>query len=205
MHETGAAGGSPVPEGVYEPAETARYPESVGDADHSGSGVRRRLSCLAVVTALLVLVAGGFVWLFQDALFHPFGDSRACEGSDTELPGTISVAGVSIPADASDIHYFTRSGRAQVSFLSDEMPDYLHRAGLVPTGEPVIDENHGGKYALGDQESELPVGLCGPALKGPAAMYQTSEPSAGILIERSAFDPEGFRSPARVIASFTTS
>ncbi|MFD5060032.1 hypothetical protein [Streptomyces sp. NPDC058394] len=64
-----------------------------------------------------------------------------------------------IPADASDIHYVTREGLAQVSFLSDRMPDYLHRAGIVPAGEPLLDdENYGSAYRLGEDEGELPAG-----------------------------------------------
>jgi hypothetical protein len=51
------------------------------------------------------VLAGGIVWLFQDELFHPFGDVRACERSDEQLPGVIGAGGASVPADASDIHY----------------------------------------------------------------------------------------------------
>lgn len=201
MRDAGEDVGRAVPDGP----DGASYPEDLSDTDRAGSGLRRRLSCLAVVVAGLALVAGGFVWLFQDELFHPFGDTRACEGSDTRLPGMISAGGVPLPADASDIHYFTRKGLAQISFLSDQMPDYLHRAGLVPEGEPPLDgENHGSPYGLGEDESELPEGLCGPALKGPAWSYQSTGPgpSVNITIERSPVTDETFRAPARVIASF---
>ncbi|MFE4537597.1 hypothetical protein ACFRKB_21320 [Streptomyces scopuliridis] len=184
--------------------DEASYPEDAGDSDRGGSGSRRRLSCLAAVVAVLALVAGGVVWLFQDELFHPFGDARACEGSDTALPGVISAGGVPIPADASDIHYVTENGSAQVSFLSDQLPDYLHRAGIVPEGKSVLDKTYGGAYGLGEGEGELPEGLCGPALKGPAWGYVSMDPGpdVSILVERSPIDESTFRSPARVIASF---
>ncbi|MET8126723.1 hypothetical protein ABZV67_07905 [Streptomyces sp. NPDC005065] len=179
----------------------------MSDTDRGGSGLRR-LSCPAVVVAVLALVAGGFIRLFQDELFHPFGDARACEGSDTMLPGMISAGGVPIPAGASDIHYVTRKGLAQVSVLSYQVPDYLHRAGIVPEGEPLLDdENYGSAHGLGEDEGELPEGLCGPALKGPAWSYQTTGPgpSVNILIERSPVTDDTFRAPARVIASFDIS
>ncbi len=198
-----AAGGGGA--AVSDETDEASYPEGVSDTDRQGSGSRRRLSCLAVVVAALAVAAGGLVWLFQDELFHPFGDPRACEGSDAKLPGVISAGGVPIPSDASDIHYVTENGFAQVSFLTDRMPDYLHRAGLVPEGESLFDENYGGGYALGQDESELPEGLCGPALKGPAWSYNTTGaagPGVNILVERSRTTDTTFRAPARVVASF---
>lgn len=201
MRDAGEDGGRAVSNELDE----ASYPEDLSDTGRGGSGLRRRLSCLAVVVAVLALMAGGFVWLFQDELFHPFGDARACEGSDTVLPGMISAGGVPLPADASDIHYYTRKGLAQISFLSDQMPDYLHRAGLVPEGKPPLDgENYGGAYGLREGEGELPEGLCGPDLTGPAWSYQSTGPgpSVDITIECSSITHETFRAPARVIASF---
>ncbi|MFB6988339.1 hypothetical protein [Streptomyces sp. NPDC056304] len=179
----------------------SREMEDVDDPDRGGSGMGRRLSCLAAVFAL---GAGSLVWLFRDELFHPFGDARACEGSDTMLPKVISAGGVPIPADASDIHYVTENGSAQVSFLSNQMPDYLHRAGLVPEGESLFDKNYGAAYGLGQDDGELPEGLCGPALKGPAWSYYVTGPGPGvdILVERSPIAYDTFRAPARVIATF---
>jgi hypothetical protein len=176
----------------------------VNDTQWAGSGTRRRLSCLAVVVAVLALVAAGVVWLFQDELFHPFGDVRACDGSDTMLPKVISAGGVPIPADATDIHYVTEKGTATVSFLSRQMPDYLHRAGIVPEGQSLFDERYGSAYGLGRDESELPEGLCGPALRGPAWSYNSTGAVSGVnvLIERSPIGSETFRTRARVIAVF---
>ncbi|MER6978217.1 hypothetical protein [Streptomyces carpinensis] len=174
----------------------------MGDADGGFSQWRRRLSCLAVLVAVLAGGTGGFLWLFQDELFHPFGDARACEGSDARLPDVISAGGVPIPADASDIHYVTENGSARVSFLSSQMPDYLHRAGLVPEGKPLLEYDE--KYALGDGESELPEGLCGPAVTGPVWSHELAGPRPGgsILVERSSVVPGALRAPARVIATF---
>ncbi|KOU63944.1 hypothetical protein ADK57_20440 [Streptomyces sp. MMG1533] len=162
------------------------------------------MSCLAVGVAFLALSAGGLVWLFQDELFHPFGDARACEGSDTSLPKVISAGGTPLPADASEIHYATDDGTAQVSFLTSRLPDYLHRAGLVPDGAPLLDERYGSAYALGTDETELPKGLCGPALRGPAWSYLAtgSGPGVNVLVERSPIGTDGFRDPARVMVSF---
>ncbi|WP_326694373.1 MULTISPECIES: hypothetical protein [unclassified Streptomyces] len=199
MCDAGDGGGRAVSDDIE-----ASHPEDVSDPVPGGSKLRRRLSCLAGVVVALAVVAGGSVWLFHDELFYPFGDSRACDGSNTVLPGVISAGGVPIPTDASEIHYVTEDGRAQVSFLSDQMPDYLHRAGLVPEGQPLLDENYGSAYALSEEESERPEGLCGPALKGPAWSYQTTGPgpTVNILVERSPTTYSTFRTPARVIASF---
>ncbi|MEU0034871.1 hypothetical protein [Streptomyces sp. NPDC006333] len=202
MGEAKAGGGGVAPEETHETS----YLDGVDDADREGSLRRRRLLSPAVVVvglAFVAVVAGGVFWLFQDELFHPFGDARACDGSDAALTGRIAFGGVPIPADATDVHYFTKHGSAEVSFLSDRMPDYLHRAGLVPEGDSLFDENDGSAYALREGDSELPDGLCGPALKGPAWSYQGTGPGPGvsILIERA---PTGttLRAPARVIASF---
>lgn len=202
MGDAKAGGGSVVSDEMNETS----HPEGAGDADREGSMRRRRLPSPAVVVAglaFLAVVAGGVLWLFQDELSHPFGDARACEGSDAALTGKITPGGVPIPADATDVHYITKNGFAQVSFLSERMPDYLHRAGLVPEGESLFDENYGSAYALGEGGREMPDGLCGPALKGPVWSYHGRGPGPGasILIERAPTET-ALRAPARVIASF---
>ncbi|MEW1566436.1 hypothetical protein AB0454_26030 [Streptomyces sp. NPDC093509] len=180
----------------------APNPEDAPDAGREGARRWPVYTGLAVV--VLALLAGGIVWLFQDELFKPFGDARACEGSTTELPQVISAGGVPLPADASDVHYATREGTAQVSFLSDRMPDYLHRAGLLPQDAKPFDEQYGGAYGLATDEGELPKGLCGPALKGPAWSYITRGPGSpvNVLIERSPVASDLFRSPARAVVTF---
>nr|WTB31038.1 hypothetical protein OG781_17495 [Streptomyces sp. NBC_00830] len=72
-------------------------PENVSGAPDSGPRPWRMLSCLGIVAIVLAVLAGGIVRLFQDELFHPFGDARACEGSDVQLPGVIRAGGASIP------------------------------------------------------------------------------------------------------------
>lgn len=182
------------------------FMSEVGEPGGGPAARRRRLSCLAVVVAAFVSVGGGVVWLFQDELFHPFGDPRACDGSDTSLPNVISAGGAPLPTDASEIHYATDKGTAQVSFRTSQLPDYLHRTGLVPEGEPLLDERYGDKYALGADETELPKGLCGPALRGPAWSYFATGagagPGANVLVERSPIGADDFRDPARVIVTF---
>ncbi|MEU8795067.1 hypothetical protein [Streptomyces sp. NPDC048643] len=172
--------------------------------DAGSGGVRRRPVYAGVVVVVLALPAGGIVWLFQDELFSPFGDARACEGSTAELPKVISAGGVPLPADASDVHYATLEGTAQVSFLSDRMPDYLHRAGLLPQDAKPFDEQYGSAYALATDEGELPEGLCGPALKGPVWSYISRGPGSGVnvLVERSPVASDRFRSPARAVGTF---
>ncbi|MFE9809750.1 hypothetical protein ACFYRN_21145 [Streptomyces sp. NPDC005227] len=180
----------------------APNPEEI--PDDGARGTRRWPVVTGIAVVVLALIAGGIVWLFQDELFKPFGDARACEGSTTELPKVISAGGVPLPADASDVHYATREGTAQVSFLSDRMPDYLYRAGLLPKDAKPFDERYGSAYALAADEAELPKGLCGPALKGPAWSYVTRGPGSGanVLVERSPVASDLFRSPARVVVTF---
>lgn len=187
---------------TLEEEATAPNPEDIPEAGRGGG--RRWPLHTGIAVVVLGLLAGTVVWLFQDELFKPFGDARACEGSTTALPKVISAGGVRLPADASDVHYSTREDTAQVSFVSDRMPDYLRRAGLLPQDAKPFDEQYGSAYALGQDEGERPHGLCGPALKGPAWSYIRSGPGAGvnILIERSPIALDTFRSPARAIVTF---
>ncbi|WP_406065787.1 hypothetical protein OG462_40290 [Streptomyces sp. NBC_01077] len=161
---------------------------------------RRWPLLLGIVALALTVSAGGLVWLFQDELFHPFGDVRACEGSDVPLPVVIDPGDAALPADASDVHYVTREGRAQVSFLSSRIPDYLHRASLLPDEAPLFDDRHGAAYGLGDGEPELPEGLCGSPLRGPAWLYGND--SVAVLVERSPLAPDAFPNPARAIVTY---
>ncbi|PBC65583.1 hypothetical protein BKI49_02350 [Streptomyces sp. Tue6028] len=175
------------------------------DTERGGSAWRRRLSCLGVVVAVLALVAGGLVWLFRDELFHPFGDARACEGSDMQLPGVIRAGGAPIPTGASDIHYFTRNGSAQVTFESNQIPDYLHRAGILPEGKPLFDEKYGSK-GVADDEIELPQGLCGSPLRGPVWIYHSTSAtgsSVDVMVEVSPTLPDDFRFPARAVVTYS--
>lgn len=177
---------------------------NVSGAPDSGTGPWRMLSCLGVVAIVLAVLVGGTVWLFQDELFHPFGDVRACEGSDVQLTGVIRAGGASIPAGASEVHYFTGNGRAQVTFVSNQMPDYLHRAGVLPDDKPLFDEKYGTKGVAND-EIELPDGLCGSSLRGPVWIYHsTSATGSGVdvMVERSPTANDSFRFPTRAVVTY---
>ncbi|MEU8828989.1 hypothetical protein [Streptomyces sp900116325] len=177
---------------------------NVSGAPDSGTGPWRMLSCLGVVVIVLAALVGGTVWLFQDELFHPFGDVRACEGSEVQLPGVIRAGGASIPAGASEVHYFTGNGSAQVTFVSNQMPDYLYRAGILPDGNPLFDEKYGTKGVAND-EIELPDGLCGSSLRGPVWIYDsTSATGSGVtvMVERSPTADDSLRFPTRAVVTY---
>ncbi|WCN05105.1 hypothetical protein [Streptomyces sp. M92] len=180
------------------------FPEDVNGTSDGGAGLGRMLSCLGIVVLVLAVLVGGIVWLFQDALFHPFGDARACKGSDVQLPGVIRAGGASIPAGASDVHYFTRNGSAEVTFVSRQIPDYLHRAGILPDGERLFDEEYGTK-AVADDEIEPPGGLCGSPLRGPVWIYHSTSAtgsSVNVMVERSPAANDSFRFPARAVVTY---
>ncbi|NED10256.1 hypothetical protein [Streptomyces sp. SID9124] len=165
---------------------------------------RRRLTCLAVVVAVLAAGVGGGVWLFQSHLSQPFGDDRACDGSDTKLPEAISAGGAPIPTGASDVHYYTRNGNAEVTFVSGEVEDYLHRAGVLPDDASPFDAEYGSKAEAAD-EIALPDGLCGSPLRGPVWVYGSTSAAGsgvGVMVERSPMDNDSFRLPARVVVTY---
>ncbi|MEU5685822.1 hypothetical protein DEJ48_01230 [Streptomyces venezuelae] len=165
---------------------------------------RRRLSCLGVALLALILLGGSVAWLFRDELFHPFGDVRACEGSDAELPGVIVAGGATLPADASDVHYYTKGGTVEVTFTSDRVPDYLHRTGILPEDGDLFDEKYGEKGVAAD-EIELPEGLCGSSLRGPVRDFHPTGPgghAVSVTVETSPIAPDLLRSPARTVITF---
>lgn len=184
--------------------EGTPYPANVSGAPDKGTGLWRMLAWLGVVVVVLAVLAGGIVWLFKDELFHPFGDVRACEGSGVQLPEVIRAGGASIPAGASDVHYFTRNGSAEVTFVSNQIPDYLHRAGLLPEGEPLFDEKYGAK-GVADDEIDLPDGLCGSSLRGPVWIYESTSATGStvsVMVERSPTVNDYFRVPARAVVTY---
>ncbi|MFI0790231.1 hypothetical protein ACH4Q6_32095 [Streptomyces lydicus] len=179
-------------------------PAKASGAPGGGTGPNRMLPRLGGVVVVLAVLAGGIGWLFKDELFHPFGDVRACEGSDVRLPGVIRPGGAAIPAGASDIHYVTRNGSAEVTFVSSQIPDFLHRARILPDGAPLFDEKYGTK-GVADDEIALPDGLCGPSLRGPVWTYRpTGATGAGIsvTVERSPAVNDSFRVPARAVVTY---
>ncbi|MET7378600.1 hypothetical protein ABZT08_07195 [Streptomyces sp. NPDC005526] len=179
--------------------------DDVSRAPDGGGGLRRRASCLGLVVLVLAVLSGGWVWLFRGDLFHPFGDERACSGSEVQLPGVIRVGGAPIPAGASEVRYFTRNGTAEVTFLSGRIPDFLNRAGILPEGKRLFDEEYGTK-AVADDEIELPDGLCGSSLRGPVWTYHSTSvtgSSVDVMVERSPMVADGLRFPARAVVTYS--
>jgi len=171
------------------------------------AGRRRVPVWLGIGAVVLAAVGGGGTWLFRDELFHPFGDARACAGSDLRLPHTIDAGGATLPADATDIHYLTRNGSVEVTFLSRGIPDYLHRAGILPEGKDLFDQKYGTKGEAGDPEVALPDGLCGTSLRIPVWEYHSTAANGtrvDVTVERSTLFRSALRSPARAVVTFTS-
>jgi hypothetical protein len=169
------------------------------------AGRRRVPVWLGVGVVVLAAVGGGSAWLLRDE--HPFGDARACDGSDLRLPGVIDAGGAALPADASDIHYLTRNGSVEVTFLSRRIPDYLHRAGILPEGKALFDQKYGTKFGDGADEVALPDGLCGTSLRSPAWEYRSTAANGtpvDVIVERSTLFEDALRSPARAAVTFTS-
>ncbi|MEV6332756.1 hypothetical protein [Streptomyces sp. NPDC051909] len=159
---------------------------------------------LAAIAAACVVAAGGLGWLFWDDMMYPVGDPRACPGSDTALPGVITAAGADLPSDASEVRYYTHEGQVVVWFVSDQVPDYLVRAKLIPdTAPPLLDDERGGKYGIGDGEPEPTEGLCGEPVRGPLWLLGAPGASGGsVLVECSTGDRSTLRTPTRVQVTF---
>ncbi|MFJ6014774.1 hypothetical protein [Streptomyces sp. NPDC092952] len=149
----------------------------------------------------VVLVAGGVTRLFWDDLMYPFGDPRACDGSDVALPAAIKAGGALLPRDATDVRYYTHEGKAVVSFVSDQVPDYLVRTGSIPDTDSLFADESVVKYGMAPGDTELPKGLCGAGLRAPA-WYGGAPSAETILVERSPLGSETLRSPARVQVTF---
>lgn len=175
----------------------------------AAAGRRRVPVWLGIGVAVLAVVGGGGTWLLRDELFPPFGDARACAGSDLKLPGAITAGGATIPADATDVHYYTRNGAAQVTFTSWRTKDYLNRAGILPEGKALFDQKYGAKDDVGDAKDEiaLPDGLCGKPLRAPAWQYHSTAADGtrvDVSVEVSTSYDDAFRVPARVVVGYTT-
>ncbi|MGW6061912.1 hypothetical protein [Streptomyces sp. NPDC055189] len=191
-------------EGADEERVGKPLPADGREASDSEPGRQRRpLSCLAAVVLALAVVAGGVVWLLRDDVSHPFGDARACEGSEVQLPGVIVAGGAPIPEGAADVQYFTSDGSAEVAFASNLIPGYLHRAGLLPEDASPFDERYGTK-GVAEDEVGLPEGLCGSSLRGPVRIYHRTGagPGVNVMVEVSPTNPDAFRAPARAVITY---
>ncbi|WP_416958673.1 hypothetical protein [Streptomyces sp. Agncl-13] len=118
-----------------------------------------------VVAALLA--AGAGLWVAFAGEGHPFGDARACEGSDVPLRVALDVVQLRLPAGATDVHYVTHSSgpAGEVSLavafrVSGRTLDrYLRENKIVPAG---VDWLGNGPYSTGDSGADpASLGLCG--------------------------------------------
>jgi hypothetical protein len=182
-------------------ADTDEYvAETEAEEEAPEPSGRGRSRFLMAVFALLV-AAGGVSALFWNDLMHPFGDPRACDGSEAALPAVIMVGGAALPQDATDVRYYTHDGEAVVSFTSDRMPAYLVRAGAIPDTDSLFADREAIKYAMPPGTTELPEGLCGEGLRAPAWSGHIP-PTGNVLVERAPSGAEELRSPARVHLRF---
>ncbi len=198
-----------LPDEPYElsdqPYELSADPDDYPDP--YASGIRRWVPLLALAAFFLAIPAVAFLWLFRDDLLYPFGDPRACAGSDTELSSVIAPGGVPIPRGATDVHYLTKGTSVTVSFRTTEgdMRGYLDRADLVPAGaDPFDDTRFGVPYAGG---YALPAGLCGSGLAEPEVSFSGALVNGNaltVVAERSPTVRGRFRSAPRVVIETVT-
>lgn len=85
---------------------------SDGAWQQRGLGKRRRRWPLRLVLAMVPagVVLALLAWLFADDIAgvgHPFGDARACSGSDTGLAPALRMEQIGLPRVTTDLHYWT--------------------------------------------------------------------------------------------------
>ncbi|MEW1778228.1 hypothetical protein [Streptomyces sp. NPDC086777] len=175
-------------------------PAAVAGGARGRLGPGRRAAALGIGALALAGCAAGAVWLFRDDLPHPLGDERACAGSEQRLPARIVIHGTPIPADASDVHYFTRNGRAVLSFRSGLLADFLRGAGIASADADLFDERHGGVGVAGEPY-RLPDGLCGAAPQSPVWYYDSVD-GVRVTVERSPLYADALRFPARAVVTY---
>jgi hypothetical protein len=109
-----------------------------------GDGRSHRWAPLLLFAAPVLLALALATWLFAGDVFgadHPFGDARACAGSDTPLVPALEEEHVGLPATADQLHYSTREQTAggtdgvslAVAFRSTRqaVADFLVKQNLV--------------------------------------------------------------------------
>ena len=120
---------------------------------------------VGVVAGLLAV--GAWLWEAFAEEGHPFGDARACEGSDIPLQVALDVLRLPLPAGAKDVHYVTHASKPvrtvtlTVAFRvpGKSLDRYLRKNKIVPAG---VDWLVNGPYATGDVGSDpASLGLCG--------------------------------------------
>ncbi|MBO1330344.1 hypothetical protein [Streptomyces sp. VRA16 Mangrove soil] len=133
---------------------------------------------------VLLAAVGTGAWAVFGRAGHPFDDARACEGSTVPLQPALGQARLSLPVDATDVHYYSYAGRAAdgtvlaVSFHSTRqaMNTYLRRTGLVTEGLDSLDD---GRFTLGDTGKDpATLHLCGdaPYIQAPAVLIEKERP-----------------------------
>ncbi|MGW0838357.1 hypothetical protein [Streptomyces prunicolor] len=142
-----------------------------------GRGVRIGIG-VGVVAGLLA--AGAWLWEAFAEEGHPFGDARACEGSDVPLQVALDVVRLPLPAGAQDVHYVTHASRPAgevllaVSFRvsGPALDRYLRKKEIVPAG---VDWLTNGPYENGDVGADpSSLGLCGGVrpISAPAVLVE---------------------------------
>ncbi|WP_326813983.1 MULTISPECIES: hypothetical protein [unclassified Streptomyces] len=88
--------------------------------------------------------------------------------------------------------------------MSNQVPDYLHRAGILLDGKPLFDENYGTKGGA-DDEIALPDGLRGSSLRGPVWIYHSTSAtgsSGSVMVERTPTVNDYLRFPTRAVVTY---
>ncbi|MGI5455907.1 hypothetical protein ACQEWB_22540 [Streptomyces sp. CA-249302] len=122
-----------------------------------------------------VLLVGGW-WIAYGDQGHPFGDGRACAGSDVPLQQALDGVRLGLPEGAEDVHYVTHATapegdvRVAVAFRSTRraMQTYLSENRIVTKGLDTLDD---GRFENGDVGAEpKTLGMCGgvKVILGPA-------------------------------------
>ena len=129
---------------------------------------------LALVVALVITAA--VRWLLGGN-GHPFGDARACAGTELPLDRALDAKGITLPPDATDVHYVATSQNGRVALAvafhstRQTMAAYLEKNGLDPN---LVDHLGRGSFAMeGDGVLTAP-GLCGTTLPGGVLIPQRS-------------------------------
>ncbi|MCF3960766.1 hypothetical protein [Streptomyces fuscigenes] len=148
------------------------HEEDEGSAPNAGR-VPRWVRPVAVFSVPVLAALLTSAWMFGAfGAGHPFGDDRACAGSDVPLQAALDGAGIRLPPDATDVHFLThaapRPGQyaLAVAFRSSraEMEALLTRSGLV---HGTLHDMTDGRFVTGDPMD--PEGLCGPLPQAPVA------------------------------------
>ncbi|MFE6867245.1 hypothetical protein ACFVFS_11840 [Kitasatospora sp. NPDC057692] len=156
-----------------------------------------------LTAALAVAGVAGYRWL-SEGNGHPFGDERACAGTDVPLERALEARGITLPPDATDVHYTARAHpadgepRLAVAFRSTRqaMSTHLTANGLDAGRLTRLDE---GPFAVGDV-FDVPPGTCGNTGRAPAvAIPQGPTPTGTAYTVAVELDGHAIRSTTAVL------